>query len=103
MDEIKEQALPFGAIREAAVRKCLKAARLVWAIDRCTNHASVVYGRELWEDISRGGAHADEFLIRPGPPDVMGFEINARSDMQRLTATVTDLKSPCGDQHDYAE
>ena len=97
MDEIKEQALPFGAIRKAAVRKCLKSARLVWAIDRYTNHASVVYGRELWEDISRGGAHAEEFMIRPGPPDVMVFEIDARSDLQRLTAAVRDVKTRCFD------
>ena len=92
MDEIKEQALPATSIVDPAVGKCVKAARLVWAVDRYTSRASIVYGRELWEDISGGGAHADEFMIRPGPPDVMVFEISARSDLQRLTRAVAALK-----------
>ena len=93
MDEIKEQALPLASIRKPAVRSCVRAARIIWAVDPWSSRASVIYGRELWEDVARGGGHAGEFFIRPGPPDVMVFEVKPGPQLRRLARTISDLKA----------
>lgn len=89
MDYLRHQTIPITELERAEVRALVQECSIVWAFDRHLDQFSLFHGKEMLEDIARGGPHATEF----DPQETIVFEIDSSTEeLEFLVAAVTVLK-----------
>ena len=84
---LREIAVPVRWIEEPEVRETIKKAGLIWGCDTASDCVTLLYGREMLEDIAKG--RHSEF----DPQGHIAFELDFRTDeLEALCVAIQTLR-----------